>query len=156
MIMFALNLLLALIWAAITGHFTPGNVVAGFILGSAALWLVRSQFESRYFERGIQMVRLVLLFLYELVMSAFRVALDVVSPRMTFRPGIIGVPLDSDSDVQITLLANLITLTPGTLSIDVSTDKSMLYIHAMRADDPEGLVQSIKDGFEAQIKEALG
>lgn len=153
--LFALNIILALVWASITGAFTPGNVVAGFILGSLALWMVRNQFDTRYFSRGYELPRLILLFLYELVMSALRVALDVISPRRTFRPGIIGIPLDTKSDLQTTVLANLITLTPGTLSIDVSTDKTMLYIHAMRADDPEGLVKSIKEGFEAQIREAL-
>lgn len=104
----------------------------------------------------IEFVKLILLFLYELLMSSLQVARDVLSPRMTFRPGIIALPLESDDDVQITVLANLITLTPGTLSVDVSTDKKMLYIHAMRADDPAGLRASIKDGFEVQIKKALG
>ncbi len=103
----------------------------------------------------IEMVKLILLFLYELVMSALRVAVDVLNPFMTFRPGIIALPLESDDNLQITLLANFITLTPGTLSVDVSTDKSVLYIHAMRADDPEGLRASIKNGFEAQIRKAL-
>ncbi len=152
---FALNIVVALVWASTIGPFTPGNVLAGFLIGYFVLWLLRKQLKTRYTSRAFQMLKLILLFLYELWLSAFRVAIDVLSPRMTFRPGIVGLPLASDDDVQITVLANLITLTPGTLSMDVSTDKSVLYVHAMRADDPEGLKQSIKSGFEAQIKEAL-
>lgn len=154
--LFALNLVLAMVWAAITGAFTPLNVFAGFVIGSLALGLLRHQFGTRYFDRGTQLIKLMLLFLYELVLSALRVARDVLRPRMRFQPGIIAFPLASDDDVQITLLANLITLTPGTLSIDVSTDKTTLYIHAMYAHDPESLKREIRDGFERQIKETLG
>lgn len=154
--LFTLNLILALVWAAITNAFTPLNVFAGFIVGSFALGLLRYQFRTKYFDRGRQMVKLILLFLYELVLSAFRVARDVLRPTMRFRPGIIAYPLTLDDDVQITLLANLITLTPGTLSVDISTDKSTLYIHAMHAHDPDDVRKSIHQGFERQIKETLG
>lgn len=101
-------------------------------------------------------LKLVWLFLYELVLSALRVARDVLTPKMRFRPGIIGVPLTVEDDVQITLLANLITLTPGTMSVDVSTDKTTLYVHAMHGDDPDGLIHDLRQGFERQIKETLG
>lgn len=154
--LFALNLVLAMVWAAITGAFTPLNMFAGFVIGSMALGLLRNQFGTKYFSRVVQVIKLILLFFYELVLSALRVAHDVLRPRMQFRPGIIAYPLTTNDDVQITLLANLITLTPGTLSVDVSTDKTTLYIHAMYAHDPEALKRDIRDGFERQIKEALG
>jgi multicomponent Na+:H+ antiporter subunit E len=154
--LFALNVVLALIWAAITNAFTPLNVLAGFAVGSIALWLLRTEFHTKYFLRGHRVARLALLFLYELVLSALRVARDVLRPGLNFQPGIIAYPLTTEDDVQITLLANLITLTPGTLSVDVSSDKTTLYIHAMHAHDPEGLKRDIRDGFERQIKETLG
>lgn len=156
MTLFALNVVLALVWAAVTNAFTPLNVLAGFAVGSIALWLVRHEFHTTYFVRGYRIFSLALLFLYELFMSAFRVARDVLRPGFNFQPGIIAYPLTTEDDVQITLLANLITLTPGTLSVDVSTDKSTLYIHAMHAHDPEGLKRDIREGFERQIKETLG
>lgn len=154
--LFALNVLLALVWAAITNAFTPLNVFAGFIVGSIALWVLRKEFQTKYFLRGHRILRLALLFLYELVMSALRVARDVLRPGLNFQPGIIAYHLTTDDNAQITLLANLITLTPGTLSVDVSSDKSTLYVHAMHAHDPEGLCKDIRDGFERQIKETLG
>ena len=148
--------LLALVWAAITNAFTPLNVIAGFIVGGIALWMLRKEFHTKYFLRGHRVIKLALLFLYELVLSALRVARDVLRPGFNFQPGIIAYPLTTHDDVQITVLANLITLTPGPLSVDVSTDKSTLYVHAMHAHDPEGLKRDIRDGFERQVKETLG
>ena len=154
--LFTINLLLALVWAAITGAFTPLNVAAGFAIGSIGLAVVRGDSGGKYFQRGTLILKLVLLFLYELILSALRVARDVLRPSFKFQPGIIAYPLTTDDDLQITLLANLITLTPGTMSVDVSTDKSTLYVHAMHGDSPEDLCADIRDGFERQIKETLG
>jgi multicomponent Na+:H+ antiporter subunit E len=89
------------------------------------------------------------------VLSSVRVAIDVIKPRLTMRPSVIAVPLELTSDAQITLLANLISLTPGTLSVDVSDDKSCLYVHAMYGDDAEALSRSIKDDFEHRIREVF-
>jgi multicomponent Na+:H+ antiporter subunit E len=73
------------------------------------------------------------------------------------RPGIIAIPLDARTDLEITLLANLITLTPGTLSLDVSADRRVLYIHVMYIDndDIEAVRRNIKDGFERRVLEGL-
>ena len=74
---------------------------------------------------------------------------------MTFRPAIIALPLEVQKEGEIMLLANLISLTPGTLSVDVSTDRSTLYIHAMDVDDPDALRQEIRDGFERRILDVM-
>jgi len=100
-------------------------------------------------------MRLIVLFVAELCLSAVRVARDTIDPRMDFRPAIIAVPLDVEQDLEIMLLANMISLTPGTLSVDVSKDRTTLYLHVMNVDDPEDLRREIKDGFERRIKEAL-
>jgi multicomponent Na+:H+ antiporter subunit E len=67
----------------------------------------------------------------------------------------VAIPLDVETDVEITLLANLITLTPGTLSMDISDDRKVLYVHAMYVDDPEALRAEIKNGFERRVLEML-
>jgi multicomponent Na+:H+ antiporter subunit E len=100
-------------------------------------------------------ISLFLLFIYELVLSAWRVAVMVLSPRMDLKPGIIAYPLKVDRDFEITILANLITLTPGTLSVDVSDDRRILYVHAMDASDPEATKRDIAEGFERKIMEAF-
>lgn len=153
--LFLLNLLLALVWCAVTASFELPNLLFGFVLGFLSLWTVRYRFERRAWNRPVRFVRLAALFLLELVLSATRVAKDTLRPRMTFRPAIVAVPLDVKNELEIMLLANLISLTPGTLSVDVSDDASTLYVHAMNVDDPDALREEIKQGFEHEILEAL-
>jgi multicomponent Na+:H+ antiporter subunit E len=97
----------------------------------------------------------VIFFLRELVMSNLRVARDVIAWKRDSRPGIIALPLDLHSDLEITLLATFIALTPGTIPMDVSHDRKTMYIHAMFVTDPELLRQSLKQGLERRIMELL-
>lgn len=150
------NVLMALAWAAVTGSFSLVNLIFGFALGAVALSLIREQVGSMgYFSRARRMISLMALFIYELVLSSVRVAIMVLRPKMDLKPGIFAYPLKVDRDFEITLLANLITLTPGTLSVDVSDDRRTLYIHALDCSDPEGLREDIADGFERKILEAF-
>lgn len=153
--MFLLNLLLALAWTALTGQFTAFNLIVGFFLAYLILWLVRRQAEERlnYFKKVRQVIGFVGFFIWQLVKANLRVAYEVVTPPHTMIPGIVAVPLDIKSNAEITLLANLITLTPGTLSLDVSTDRRVLYVHAMHVTDVEGFRREVKDGFERRILE---
>lgn len=98
---------------------------------------------------------LILLFLRELVLSALKVAWLVVQPQIKIRPAIVAYPLTVTTDAQITLLANMITLTPGTLSIDVSEDRKTLYVHAIDMETKEAMVGNIAAGFETAILRVL-
>lgn len=150
------NILLALVWATVTGSFSFPNIVLGFVLSAIALYLIRDQVGALgYFRRARKLLSLAFLFLIELVLSAWRVALLVMSPRMDLKPGIFAYPLRVNRDFEITLLANLITLTPGTLSVDVSDDRRVLYVHAIDCSDPEKIRQDIATGFEQKIIEAF-
>ncbi len=151
-----INILLALTWTAVSGSFSLANFVFGFILGAGTLYLIREQVGSLgYFVRSVKVISLMLLFLYELVMSAWRVMVLVLSPKMDLKPGIFAYPLKVDRDFEITLLANLITLTPGTLSVDVSEDRRFLYVHALDCSSPDDLRRDIAEGFERKIMEAF-
>ncbi|MGF1452216.1 MAG: Na+/H+ antiporter subunit E [Opitutales bacterium] len=89
----------------------------------------------------------------EVALSNFRVAYDVITPPILAEPGLLEVELSEGlSDLQIMMLANLITMTPGTLSIDVSDDKRRLLIHAMYLDDQESLRRSLKEDFERRVR----
>lgn len=150
-----MNLSLALAWAIITAQVTAGNFAAGFAVGYIALWLVYRAIGRRqpYFGRFFRLVRLVAVFLWELLLANLRVAYDVMTPSHHMRPGVVAIPLDVTSDIQITLLANLITLTPGTLSLDVSEDRKTLYLHVMYLTDPDALRRRIKQGIERRVRE---
>ncbi|WP_210730637.1 Na+/H+ antiporter subunit E [Roseicyclus persicicus] len=153
---FALNIALAFAWAALTGNITLPGLAVGFALGSACLYLTRSLFPGceSYFRRTGKWLKLIVLFLYELVVSSLQVVWDVLTPEHKARPGIISVPLTVKREMDVLLVTNLITLTPGTLSLDVTDDCNTLYIHAMFADDPDAIRQSIKDGMERWVIEA--
>lgn len=156
MILYLINLILALVWVVITGSFTIINLVFGFVLGALALFLIRNQVGgSGYMQRGWLITKLILFFLLELLKSAWRVGTLVLYPRMNIKPGIFAYHLRATSDFEITLLANMITLTPGTLSVDVSEDRSTLYVHALDCSDPQAARADIAQGFERMIMEAF-
>lgn len=154
--MFLWNVLLALAWTALTGEFTPFNLLLGFALGALVLRIAEPITGRRsYFHKAAQVLSFAVFFLWELFLSNLRVAYEVITPGFDMKPGIVAIPLDAKTPEEITLLANLITLTPGTLSLDVSADRKVLYIHAMYLDDPEKLRRSIKQGFERRVIEVL-
>lgn len=156
MSVFLFNLLLALLWAAIVGSVDPAHLLTGFLVGYAVLWIARPVLgPTRYFGKLFEALRFAAFFTYELVLSNLRVAWDVLTPKAYRRPGVVAVPLDADSDVEITLLANLVTLTPGSLSLDVSPDRRCLYVHAMFVDDIEQLRCDIKEGFERRVLDLM-
>lgn len=97
---------------------------------------------------------LVGVFVRDLVLSALKVAWLVVQPHPKLHPAIVAHPLTVSTDAQITLLANMITLTPGTLSVDVSEDRKWLYVHAIDAESAEALIGEIAAGFETLILRA--
>jgi multicomponent Na+:H+ antiporter subunit E len=146
---------LAVGWAAATGSFTLPNVLFGALIGGFGLFLIRGQIGgTRFWHRSLRVASLALLFLHELVLSALRVGLMVLRPKLEVRPAFIAFPLTVTRDVEITLLANLVTLTPGTLSVDVSADRKFLLIHAIDVTDREEVIRSIRDGLEKKVMEA--
>jgi multicomponent Na+:H+ antiporter subunit E len=153
---FLWNLLLALLWEAMTGRTDAANLLLGFALGYVVLWWLRPLLgPTQYFRKLPESIRFTLFFLRELINSNFRVAWDVISPKSRRKPGIVAIPLDVSSDMEITFLANLITLTPGTLSLDVSDDRRVLYVHGMFVEDPQRMREQIKNGFERRVLELL-
>jgi multicomponent Na+:H+ antiporter subunit E len=154
--MFLWHILLALSWAAITGLFTWSNVLAGFILAYVVLFIAQRAIGSyTYFRRIDRVLRFAVFYVWELILANLRVAYDVLTPRLRMQPGVVAIPLDARTDAEITLLANLITLTPGSVSLDVSSDRRFLYLHAMYIDDVEEFRQSIKDTLERRVLEVL-
>lgn len=152
--MLALNLALAVAWMLISGEWNAVSFAGGFVIGFALMRLtIRTESERRYYRRLPLVVSFGLYFVYELVVSNLRIAADILTPKLSMLPAIVAVPLDVKTDFEIMLLANLITLTPGTLSLEVSEDRSTLYVHSVYAADPEATVREIKSGFERRVLE---
>ncbi|MCY1664218.1 Na+/H+ antiporter subunit E [Rhizobium sp. SL86] len=153
---FTMNVLFAVIWVAVSGSATFLNFLFGFLVSAFAIGLIREQAQGvSYLGRIGRILSLTVLFFKELALSAWKVAVLVTRPKLDVKPGIFAFPLTVDRDFEITLLANLITLTPGTLSVDVSEDRTLLYVHAIDCSDVEGTKRDIAEGFERKIMEAF-
>ena len=154
--MFLLNILLAIAWVALTGEFNAGNFIIGFVIVYLLLALTRPSESARTYTTQVRgIMSFSLFFLKELVFSSLRVTVQVLSPTLNMQPAVVAVPLDIRSDAGITLLGNLITLTPGTLTLEVAEDRSQIFVHAMHVDDVEAFRREIKDGFERRILEVM-
>lgn len=154
--LFLLNIFLALGFSAVTGRLSLGGFIAGYVVGYLALWLSKPLYgETRYFERLPRVLILVTFFGKELLVSNLRVLWAVITPQHISHPGIIAIPLDARTDLEIMLVANLISLTPGTLSLDISEDRRVLYIHVMFLEDIEHTRRQIKEGLERRVLEVM-
>lgn len=154
--LFLLNIFLALGFSAVMGQLNLSGFIAGFVVGYFALWLSKPLYlNTRYFERLPRVLGLITFFAKELLISNLRVLWDVITPQHISRPGIIALPLDARTDAEIMLVANLISLTPGTLSLDLSEDRKLLYIHVMFLDDIEETRRQIKQGLERRVLEVM-
>lgn len=151
---FLSNLVLAVFWALASGRVTVGTLAVGFAAGFTTLFVTRrATGTEEYSRKAFRAVILLLVFIRELVEANIRLAYDVITPTHHMRPAIVAIPLDAKSDFEITLLANLITLTPGTLALHVADDRSVIYIHSVYTPDVDALRRSIKDGIERRILE---
>jgi multicomponent Na+:H+ antiporter subunit E len=156
--MFLANILLAFAWAALQGSFSLANLAMGWLLGYLVLLLLVKGGvlgPSRYVGRLSRVVGFAGYFLWELVLANLRLALDVATPRYQMTPGIIQLPLDVSSDAEILLLAALINLTPGSVALDVSADRRVMYVHVMYIRTPAAARAEIKDGFERRVIDLL-
>ncbi len=149
---FLMNVLLTVIWVALTGSFAYLNFIFGFLISFFVLWIIsRDVGERKYFTITFQVVGFFFYFLFEFFKATIQVAFEVMTRKFQMKPGIIKMPLDAKTDLEITILSNLISLTPGTLVVDVSEDKKVMYIHGMYMEDKEKFIQSIKEGFEKPL-----
>jgi multicomponent Na+:H+ antiporter subunit E len=149
--------LLALVWVALTGDVSAWSILFGALLGGLAVAVAWPLGPYPIFAkvRPLKLASLLLFLAWQIAVANLKVAAAVLGPRRLLRPALVAVPLDVASDGQIALLANLISLTPGTLSLDVSPDRRTLYVHAMSASSADDLRREIKEGFERRVREAL-
>ena len=158
MSLFLLNVILAVSWAALTGNFTLSGLAVGTAVGFAALCVASPLFEYNcggYFKRVFKCVKLIVLFHWELIISSVYVVWDVLTPHHRAKPGIICVPLKAKGEAEVLLVTNLISLTPGTLSMDVTEDCNTIVVHAMLADNADQIRADIENGMEKWVREAF-
>ncbi|CAN5920321.1 hypothetical protein BH24BAC1_BH24BAC1_20570 [soil metagenome] len=158
---FAFNFVLALVAVNVFFRFDMGIPYNGFTTFGAffffyfLLWLLSALYDQNHFRKVPKIVSLTLFFFKELFMANLKVTWDVITPKFYMQPGVVAFPLVAQSDLEITILANLISLTPGTLSLDVPEDRKILYFHAMYIEqgDIEAVINDVRNGFERRLLE---
>ncbi|MGG7620135.1 Na+/H+ antiporter subunit E [Robertmurraya sp. GLU-23] len=149
-----LNVFLALVWMFLKVSNEPIDFFVGYFFGLLLVFTFRRFFPSRfYLLRVVAVINLIAIFIKELLLSNIAVLKVIIKPKLDIQPGIFALHTELKNDWEITLLSNLITLTPGTLVVDISDDNKTLYIHAMDASDVEAAISSIKNTFEKAIME---
>ncbi|NWO13740.1 Na+/H+ antiporter subunit E [Virgibacillus sp.] len=149
-----INLIIAFMWMFLSESYSVPSFIAGYLLGILLLFLLRRFIpDTFYFRRVVKIVSLIFLFIKELLSSNIEIVKLVYSPKPNFEPAIFELPTELKSNWEITLLANLISLTPGTLSVAVSRDNTKLFIHGMDIHDNNEAIDSIKNTFEKAIME---
>ncbi|MCJ8163656.1 Na+/H+ antiporter subunit E [Pontibacter sp. E15-1] len=126
-----------------------------FALVFTLLWMSTLFYRKSYFRKLPKALGLSLFFLKEMIYANLKIAYDILTPHYYMRPTVIALPLAVQTNLEIMLLANMISLTPGTLSLDVSKDRQTLYVHALyvKQNDVEKVKRHIKDGFERRLLE---
>jgi multicomponent Na+:H+ antiporter subunit E len=149
-----LNLVIAFVWMFFQNTWDGGTFIIGYLVGLGLIFVLR-RFLPRelYFRKVIAVTKLIILFIKELILSSMFVAKELLRPKLNIRPGIIAVPTKLKTDWELTIFACLITLTPGTLTLEISPEGDVLYIHSMDIHDTEKVVMQIKNTFEKAIME---
>lgn len=150
-----LTLLLAVVWVLLQNQFSWGMAVFGVILGVIIPRLTANWWPDR--PQGFHVGRMtvyVLIVLWDIIVANLQVAWIILTRRnKNLRPAWIVIPLDLRSPEAITILAGTITLTPGTVSADMSNTGRHLLVHALDAPDPDAVRDDIKTRYEARLKE---
>lgn len=148
------NVFLALVWALMTGSFGILNYLFGFFIGYFVILLVSRTIPSinDYPRRLPRIIGFMLYFTKEMIKANVKIAVDIVTPTFLGKPGVIGLQLEAKTNFEITLVANIISLTPGTLCLDVSSDKNILFVHAMYLTDEESVRADLKQLEQRLLK----
>jgi multicomponent K+:H+ antiporter subunit E len=149
------SLVIAVLWVLLANDFSPGSIVFGAILGLIIPPFFETYWPNRPRIRNPRMiVEYVLIVLWDIIVSNVQVAYLVLFRRGdSLRSRFITVPLRLKSAEAITVLAGTITMTPGTVSADLSADGRSLLVHCLETDDPKGTVDGIKDRYERRLLE---
>ncbi|MBE1866948.1 Na+/H+ antiporter subunit E [Bacillus subtilis] len=149
-----LNVFLAFCWIFLSNSPSAAGFITGYILGMLSLFFFRRFFTRQfYLWKLFSIIKLCFIFIKELYLANVSVMKSVLSPKLNIRPGIFAFKTELTKDWEITLLSLLITLTPGTLVMDISDDRTILYIHAMDIEDAEKAIFDIRESFEKAIQE---
>ncbi|MBA2779904.1 Na+/H+ antiporter subunit E [Billgrantia kenyensis] len=149
-----LSLVLLVVWLLMVRSIAPGQVLLGLVLAIGIPLLTRRFWEPLpQVKHPLKLAWFVLVVLYDIVKANIHVSLLILLPRREPHPGFVEYPLEVKDRLTVTLLANTITMTPGTVSTNIRLDGSSLLIHVLDLDDEQALIREIRDRYERPLKE---
>ncbi|MFB4211908.1 Na+/H+ antiporter subunit E [Shouchella sp. JSM 1781072] len=149
-----INVVLAIVWMLFQNSFTIVDFVVGYTIGFfVVLVLIRFKGYEFYFARVWSLIKLMLIFMKELAIANVSVMKTALSPKMDVAPGIVAVPTRLETETEKTMFAVMMTLTPGTLSIEFSLDSNVIFVHALDARNRDEIIHSVQNTFERGILE---
>ena len=148
------SLLLFAVWLLLNNTLAPGHLVLAAFLAIAIPLLTRGMQDPQpKFRKPWVALRYVLMVLGDIVVANFEVAILVLGPAKKLNPAFIAIPLSIEHDLPITLLSSTVSLTPGTVSAEISEDKKWLYVHVLNLTDKDALIALIKQRYEQPLLE---
>lgn len=149
-----LSFFLLLIWLLLNNTIAPGHILLGASIGFVIPLLTHPLTSPRPgISRPLKAVKYLAVLIYDIVVSNIEVALLICGSMRKLTPGVLAIPLDLEDELPITLLASTISLTPGTVSAELSSDQRWLYIHALHLQDEQETIERIKARYEQPLKE---
>lgn len=152
-----LSAFLLVVWLLLVNSVSGGALVMGLIVAitippfTARFWTERPRF-----VRPAVLLRLMPVVLWDIVVANLAVARIVLTrTNRSLQPAFVEIPLDLQDPYGVTALASIITLTPGTVSVQLSADRRTLHVHALDCPDPAALVAGIKQRYEAPLQELM-
>lgn len=147
------NLLIGVIWMFLQDDWSVLTFFSGYLFGLLVLYILRRYLPTKfYLVTLLAIFQLFMVFIYELFTSSILVIKQIIRPKINITPGIITLETQLEGDLEVTLLALLLTLTPGSVVIEVSSDSKKFYIHAMDIPESSNAVLQSKVKFEKAIK----
>jgi multicomponent Na+:H+ antiporter subunit E len=107
----------------------------------------------RFIKKIFRIILFIFYYAKEVILANIKIAYLILSKNPQLKPAIICIPLQARSDLEIALLVNMITMTPGSLSIDISSDRRAVYVHVLDNTEPQIVKKSIQEGFQKKVRE---
>ena len=154
-----LSVVLVVCWLWLNNTLAPGHALLGAALGIGIPWVTRRFWpEPTVIRHPLRVAEYLAVVSYDIVVANLQVAAIILGPVSRLRPAFVRVPLTLRTDFAVTALASTVTLTPGTVSVEIEDDAAggrVLVVHALRCLDPDDLAQTIKQRYERRLREIL-
>lgn len=152
------SVLIFVVWLMLNNSISPGHILLGLVLALLIPYLTAPlRIPQPDIARPLKLLPYILLVMKDVVVANLQVALLVLGPTKNIKPGFIAVPLDIRQDLPVTMLASTVTMTPGTVSAEISQNNEYLYVHVLHLpEDPQKVIDYIKNQYEVRIKEIFG